>query len=144
MCLPAACRNEIGRRVGCELPGTLVYDYPTSAAITAYLVDRLVPLVQDGSAPKAAELGAGMAVGQVTTPGQELGPAVSALQQVVVVTEIRSRTPQLHVGLPALSVDPIQPVPYDRWDTDFNQVLSVFGRATAYSRTAVAAVRFGG
>ena len=34
-------RNEIGRAVGAELPGTLVFDYPTVAAITGFLMSKL-------------------------------------------------------------------------------------------------------
>lgn len=37
-------RNEISRAVGFDLPGTLVYDYPTIAAITAFLSSKLVPV----------------------------------------------------------------------------------------------------
>lgn len=33
-------RNEIGRAVGTELPGTLVYDYPTIASIVAFLLPK--------------------------------------------------------------------------------------------------------
>ena len=34
-------RNEIGRAVGMSLPGTLVFDYPNIAAISAFLHQKM-------------------------------------------------------------------------------------------------------
>ena len=34
-------RNEIGRAVGMDLPGTLVFDYPTVTAIAIFLSSKL-------------------------------------------------------------------------------------------------------
>ena len=39
-------RNEIGRAVGSELPGTLVYDYPTIASIVAFLLPKTIAAAQ--------------------------------------------------------------------------------------------------
>ncbi len=43
--LPGAVelRNEVSRAFGLELPGTLVYDYPTPSAIAAFLSARVDP-----------------------------------------------------------------------------------------------------
>ena len=44
-------RNEVARSVGLALPGTLVFDYPSIAAMVAYIVGKAAPAV---AAPAAA------------------------------------------------------------------------------------------
>ncbi len=36
-------RNEIGRVLGVELPGTLIFDYPTISAMSTMLAGKLLP-----------------------------------------------------------------------------------------------------
>lgn len=36
-------RNEIGRMLGVDLPGTLIFDYPTISAMSAMLAAKLAP-----------------------------------------------------------------------------------------------------
>ena len=36
-------RNEIGRVLGVELPGTLIFDYPTISAMSTMLAAKLSP-----------------------------------------------------------------------------------------------------
>ena len=36
-------RNEIGRLLGVDLPGTLIFDYPTTSAMSAMLTAKLAP-----------------------------------------------------------------------------------------------------
>lgn len=44
-------RNEIGRVLGVDLPGTLIFDYPTISAMSAMLAAKLAPKL----APKQTE-----------------------------------------------------------------------------------------
>ena len=130
-------RNEIGRRAGCELPGTLVYDYPTSTAIAAYLADRLAPaLVAEEDTVCIGEI-AGLATSRVTDLG-------ASQHQLVLVTDVRCRVAEAR-GLDGIAaIDPIGPIPADRWDPDFGAAVTAFGSAAARSRSAVASARFGG
>lgn len=157
MCFPDAhaaragaveLRNEIGRRVGCDLPGTLVFDYPTAAAIAAYLADRLAPPAPDGS--KAGDGSADFSSASV--PNSSLVPAAAQQgqqQQLVLITGIRSRLAGLP-GAPGEWADPIRAVPHDRWDSEFGRTLAGFGqagpgRSAGSSSTAgVLGGRFGG
>ncbi len=147
MCCTAGAvelRNEIGHRVGCDLPGTLVFDYPTVAAISAYLADRLAPAqLPDASSQAAAE----------AVPQTGLVAAAQVDRQLVLVTGIRSRLAQLpgSKSLPvaaAPAADPICPVLHDRWDADFGRSLASFGSASRLTGTSSAAGvlsgRFGG
>ena len=45
LCIAGAVelRNEIGRLLGVDLPGTLIFDYPTISAMSAMLTAKLAP-----------------------------------------------------------------------------------------------------
>ena len=131
-------RNEVGRRVGCQLPGTLVFDYPTASAITAYLVDRLAPPEPE------AELDAPAAGGLApAAPGAAADGALLA-QHPVLLTAVRSRLAEVP-GASSAMHDAIQPVPVDRWDTDFGQVMLRFGSSgRGAGRLSGLSGRFGG
>lgn len=138
-------RNEVGRRMGCDLPGTLVFDYPTSAAIAGYLADRLAPALADSGA------GSDSMVATAAQPGVQVSRPVSAQPppQQVLITDARSRfgtQPPLGPILPA-GEDAIRPVPLDRWDPDFGRSLPSFARGSSTSKGSSGlanAVRFGG
>lgn len=57
-------RNELSRALGLELPGTLVFDYPTADAIVRFLADKLLPGAGAGAtAHGIAAAGTGEAAG---------------------------------------------------------------------------------
>ncbi|KAK9866522.1 hypothetical protein WJX84_008502 [Apatococcus fuscideae] len=101
-------RNEIGRAVGSELPGTLVYDYPTLSSIVAYLLPKL--------APAAADPIAGLAIPQSRTlPLATIEQSGSATMiSVEAITSRMAVNPEVaaHAG------DAMKVVPLDRWDVD--------------------------
>lgn len=102
-------RNEISKKVGCELPGTLVFDYPTSSAIAKYIAEKL------GASSEEPGLAA------VALPAET---SVSMPQDgvPVLITAIARRMPVYKPGEDWS--DPIQEVPCDRWDAEHGLILS--------------------
>lgn len=137
-------RNEVARAMGMDLPGTLVFDYPTTAAITAYITSKLAAAAALAEPPTsstgaAAHGRAHLQEGHGAHAGG-LGliarlPAPSAVPMVtpaVVLEAVRGRLS----GAPGAEVraedplagaaaelsgpqrDAVCRVPLDRWDAD--------------------------
>ena len=82
--IPAAgtveLRNEIGRRVGCDLPATLVFDYPTVAAIAGYLASTLsAPAAAAGPTITAEALQADVSAALTSVLGEAVAPDTSLM-----------------------------------------------------------------
>ena len=115
-------RNALEARLGLQLPGTLVFDYPTPAAITEFIAAQLVKedAAQDDAALTAAATAGGGGALLPLTLAPAASPALhraAASSAVVGITGISSRSP----GGAATSltvVDAITPVPLSRWDID--------------------------
>ena len=135
-------RNEIARRVGCSLPGTLVFDYPTVAAISAFVASKLAP-----AQPASSGHGA------VTKAAAGLGTAalvpVASSQALLMVTDVRGRLAEppgaqaLFGSLAAGLSDAMQPLPLDRWDPDFGRAAGSLG-GQAPRAAGLLGARFGG
>ncbi len=70
-------RNEVGRAVGLDMPGTLAFDHPTLAAICAYAGARLA-----AAAPAAAAAAAPVLLPLAVQPGRCAPQPVPATNQV--------------------------------------------------------------
>ena len=108
--------NKIGQALGAELPGTLVFDYPSVGAICSFLATKL--------APKAAAAGAA-APAHVTNlgPALLLGPgAAPAEAGVLIHLSLAARAPLAAwegAGRGAQGGhDAISAVPFNRWDLE--------------------------
>lgn len=126
-------RNEVSRAVEMDLPGTLVFDYPTTAAISAFIFDKLAAaslasFVATGSAAAMA----GSAVAGIGTVQRQLGifseaaghvaPPLIGIEAVQgrlsSVPGAESPAPGCLTAAAAVRQDAITRVPLDRWDAD--------------------------
>ncbi|MBI1357396.1 MAG: SDR family NAD(P)-dependent oxidoreductase [Acidobacteria bacterium] len=95
-------RNNLARRLGRSLPASLVFDYPTTAALIAHLEG-------DFARPAA---------------GASAAPADAALSEPIAILGMGCRlpggvtTPEEYWRLLADGVDAIQEAPAERWDVD--------------------------
>lgn len=95
-------RNEIGRRLGCTLPGTLVFDYPTTSAIAAFIYEATAPEEEAQAAHTSPHVAASSLVPSPAT------------QACIGITDTAVRLPSsAQCGEDAICV-----VPLDRWDAD--------------------------
>lgn len=112
--------NVLARRFALQLPGTLIFDYPTVNAIAAYLHSRLKAL-----APATATAATPAVVSEpnkaVAAPIQQQLRGVQAQAVAIVSIAHQPMTAMHHVGADSSitwDLDYILPVPSTRWDTD--------------------------
>lgn len=116
--------NVLTRRFSLQLPGTLIFDYPTVNAIAAYLHSRLKALAPAAASANASAT-ASAAVAELTTavarPIQQAMREVQSQSVAILSTAHQPMSAGDRVG-PNSSItwgsDYIRPVPSARWDTD--------------------------
>jgi 3-oxoacyl-(acyl-carrier-protein) synthase len=110
-----------GGGAGLSLPPTLVFDYPTPAAMAAFISGQLQPdLATDAAATPTAGAGAGTAAaagaGALPPAVRGLLPAAAPRVAVAVAAAV-CRSPCGAIGAPSAR-DAIRPVPRARWCPD--------------------------
>ena len=117
-------RSSLESRLSVQLPSTLVFDYPTVAALTQFLASRL-----GGAATAAiATLDAPSATSAALLPhtGREAGAAAST----AVMLGATWRSPQQALGqleTAGKGIDAVQLVPLDRWNVEAEPLAARFG-----------------
>ena len=119
-------RSSLEGRLGLALPSTLVFDYPTVAALTQFLAGRL----GRASAPTAgAALGMPAAASAALLP-RSAATAGAAAAATVLMLGASWRSPQQALGQLAATgngVDAVRLVPLDRWDVEAEPLAARFG-----------------
>lgn len=115
-------RNALEKRAGIELPSTLVFDYPTVAALAAFLASKVAASqAADGSAGAGAGSDAG-SDGWLSDEGSlgsmELALLDAAPQlRLVGASEVAARSSGDALLRPQPS-DQSRPIPVERWDVE--------------------------
>ena len=124
-------RNSIERHFGLDLPATLMFDYPTTAAIADYLVKKL---------PEAANAIAAVRPGPEECL-QAFGPSTDSDLCRTQIVAISSRHPGPSLGIDGFmesmlaSTDLQAQPPLGRWDNDANYTPDLLpSRMTATTR----------
>jgi len=101
-------KNALESRMGLQLPGTLVFDYPTPAALVGFLESQM-PDTADAEGDQD-EVG-------IVQHDMSLGAVVAASSDPLVLMAASYRTPKSISGIEL--VDGINTIPIERWDVEF-------------------------
>ena len=104
-------RNSLESRLGMGLPSTLVFDYPTVAAIAAFVADSLA-----AAEPVGADVAVVASAEALALGGGALVPA-SAASGLLAVAGMATRSPAGALEAPQL-VDAMASIPISRWESD--------------------------
>lgn len=114
--------NVLARQFSLQLPGTLIFDYPTVNAIAAYLQSRLKPVAAEAQDAKRAE--PAMSARRTSLVPSSVQPVKGDAQPqaVAILSAVHQPMSQSsHVGTSGditWDKDYILSVPSARWDTD--------------------------
>ena len=135
-------RSSLQTRLGVDLPGTLIFDYPTVSALTTFLTESTMPEQEKISGTDAGA----RAYEIVEIAQQEIEYGGDEI--VITVTGTSHRSPGNALDFQT-AVDAVIVVPYDRWDVEQSPLVARFGAylkeaslfdATAFSMTDTEAV----
>jgi len=97
-------RNDLSKRLGYSLPGTLVFDYPSIGAISDFIITQLMENAEDESIE--------------ATKNTALSSYQTRQHRQVGIVGIKKRAPGV---ASAAALDAVELVPLDRWDVEHYQ-----------------------
>ena len=119
--------SSLQQRLGVQLPSTLVFDYPTVAALTEFLSAKLGGQQATSSAASSSAAVGGIARPVRLAPGSSLAGAAGG---AVVMLGASWRSPRRALGQPGTAtggVDAVGLAPLDRWDVEADPLAARFG-----------------
>jgi 3-oxoacyl-(acyl-carrier-protein) synthase/acyl carrier protein/D-arabinose 1-dehydrogenase-like Zn-dependent alcohol dehydrogenase len=112
-------KNALEGRIGLQLPGTLVFDYPTVSALTEHLHSQIPDEAAQedrGDEVEDISISSFVASGPLQKQISSLGNAATSTLALLGLST-RSATPG--AILSTTGIDAITPVPLERWDLEF-------------------------
>ena len=120
-------KNSLESRLAVQLPSTLVFDYPTTAALSEFLIAKLAPAGSASAVPAST-----VTVDSLSwaVPGMSPPVAGSAAAATVVMLGASWSSPQQalsQLAVPGGGQDAVGLVPLDRWDVEADPLAARFG-----------------
>lgn len=116
-------QSSLERQLGLKLPSTLVFDYPTVAALTEFLTGKLSQVAPAGSSSALGASSFGLRGALIAAV-----PASGTATVAMLGTSWRSPHGALnHLASATMGIDPVRLVPFDRWDVEADPLAARFG-----------------
>ena len=116
--------STVGTELGIQLPGTLVYDFPSVRSMAAHVLSLLSP-AQGPASSTTAVASSGALVPATVGPNMALSEHYAPRMEYFEVT-FASRVAQPIGGTSGLSADAITPVHYGRWNLNSLRVSTIY------------------
>jgi NADPH:quinone reductase-like Zn-dependent oxidoreductase/3-oxoacyl-(acyl-carrier-protein) synthase/acyl carrier protein len=111
-------KNALEGRMGLQLPGTLVFDYPTVSALTEHLHSQIPDDVAEEEEVEEISASSTYDSSALGLPQKQLATLGNAATSTLALLGLSTRSATPGAILSTTGVDAITPVPLDRWDLE--------------------------
>lgn len=118
-------RNSLESAFGTQLPSTLVFDYPTVAALTEFITAKLGPATSAPAAVGAVQADVFIPAGKLTAFAPSAGSLVTSTG--VMMLDAAWRSPYDALRMQGGPTDAVGLVPHERWEVDLEPLAARFG-----------------